>query len=110
MQTSQKIQNQAISLFFNYKYKNGQDAFLTKDLICQKLNISIYELDRIIESYYAGMERDNVFSLAWTNSHQNSYTLPKKQSFIDFIVKKEHDKHARQQLKENTNFERGVTV
>lgn len=102
----QKIQKQALSLFFEGK----EHSCLQKQTICRRLNISIYELDRILDTYYAELEKVNVFRLAWTQTHSNSYTLPKKQSFIDFIVKKEHDKHARQQLKENNDLERGVAV
>lgn len=106
----QKIQEQAISLFFDYRFKNGQEALLTKDLICKKLGISIYQLDKILNNYYADLDKSNVFSQAWTQVHPNSYTLPKKQSFIDSIVKSEHEKQIRQQLKENNNFSGGVAV
>ena len=106
MQTIQKIQEQAISLFFSEKTY----ACLQKNTICKRLNISIYELDRILDNYYAEMDNVNVFRLAWPQTHPSSYILPKKQSFIDFIVKKEHGKYVRQQLKENNGLERGVAI
>ena len=110
MHVSQKIQKQAISLFFHHRFKNGQEALLKKDLICKRLEISLNELDHILDNYYAELDKANVFSLMWTQTHPNSYTLPKKQSFIDSIVKKEHEKQIRQQLKEKSCLEGGVAV
>jgi len=95
-----------INLFFD---GHGETCY-TKEQVAKKVNISIYELDHILDAYYADLDKSNVFSRAWTQVHPNSYTLPKKQSFIDFIVKQEHDRHARQQLKENNDLERGVAV
>jgi hypothetical protein len=101
----QKISDQVISLFFNSKY-----SCLKKQTICKRLNISIYELDRILDNYYAELDKSNVFSQAWTQVHQNSYMIPKKQSFIDSIVQSEHEKQIRQRLKEKSCLEGGVAV
>ena len=111
MQNRKEIQKQAISLFFHHRFKNGQEALLKKDLICKRLEISLNELDHILDNYYAEPDKANVFSLMWTQAYPNSYTLPQKTSFIDFIVKKEHVKLQKSQLKENKDqFEGGIAV
>jgi len=108
---SNNIEKMVINVFFYHRYKNGTEAFLSEDLICKKLKISIYELKQIIEKHYAEMDRTDISRLMWTQVYPNSYTLPQKQSFIDFIVKKEHVKLQKSQLKENKDhFERGVAV
>jgi hypothetical protein len=96
----QKISEQVISLFFNSKY-----SCLKKRTICKRLNISIYELDRILDTYYADLDKVNVFSQA---AHPNSYTLPKKQSFIDSIVRQQGQKQLIK--KEKDLFDGGVAV
>jgi len=94
-----------INLFLN---GHGETCY-TKEQVAKKVNISIYELDHILDAYYAELDKANVFSRAWTQVHPNSYTLPKKQSFIDFIVKKEHVKLQKSQLKERSCFDGGVS-
>jgi hypothetical protein len=91
----QKISEQVIFLFFN--------KCLKKQTICKRLQISIYELDRILDAYYNERAKSNFFCLTWCKTHLNSYTIPKKQSFIDFIVQKESKK-------ENNNFDGGVVA
>lgn len=100
-----EIQEQVISLFFN-----GKHSCLQKRTICRRLNISIYELDMIIKAYYDEQSAKDIDSLMWTRTHPNSCTLPKKQSFIDSIVQREHEKHVRQRLKEKSCFDGGVAV
>jgi hypothetical protein len=97
----QKIREQVISLFFNGKY-----SCIQKQTICKRLKISIYELDRILDNYYAELDKSNVFSQAWTQVHPNSYTKPKKQSFIDAIVRQQKS----QLKKEKDCFDGGVAV
>ena len=106
MQTSQKIQNQVISLFFSQK----EYCIPQKETICEQLNITIYELDRILDNYYAELEKVNVFKLSWNRVHQNSYTTPAKTSFIDSIVKNEYVKLQKAQLRETNNNFGGVAV
>ena len=48
-------------------------------------------------------------AIKWIKEYPNSYTLPKKQSFIDFIVKQEYEKQTQQQLKETICFDGGVS-
>jgi hypothetical protein len=107
MQTSQKIQKQAISLFFD---NSREFSIPQKETICKQLKISSCELDRILDRYYEEIEELSLVRLTWCQTHPNSYTLPSKTSFIDFIVKNEHEKQIRQRLKENNTFERGVAV
>jgi hypothetical protein len=110
MQKSKKIQEKAINLFFEKECQRMHLQIMQKETICKQLKISIYELDRILDRYYEEIEELNLIRLTWCQTHPNSYTLPKKQSFIDFIVQKEHEKQIKQRLKENNNFERGVAV
>ena len=78
MQNRKEIQNQVLSLFFD---NSRRFSISQKETICDQLNISIYELDRILDAYYANLEKFNVFRLAWTQTHPNSYTLPNKDKF-----------------------------
>jgi hypothetical protein len=107
MQNRKEIQNQVLSLFFDNSRKF---SISQKETICEQLSISIFELDRILDNYYANLEKFNVFRLSWTQTHPNSYTLPSKTSFIDAVVKSEHEKLLKTQLKEKRCFEGGVAV
>jgi len=95
-----------INLFFD---GHGETCY-TKEQVAKKVNISIYELDHILDAYYADLDKSNVFSRAWTQVHPNSYTIPRKESFIDSIIKSEHEKLQRRQLKEKSCLEGGVAV
>ena len=109
MSKSKNIKKKAINMYFNHKYRNGEKALLSKELICERLQISIYELDRIIGNHYAELDKVNVFRLMWTQSHPNSYTQTVKFSFIDSIMKQECVKLQKSQLKENICFDGGVS-